>query len=337
MLQILTIAQPFPLDCGEILPSLDIAYHTFGTYNPEKNNVVWICHALTANSDPVSWWPGLVGDHTLFNPNDYFIVCANILGSCYGSTGPGSINPSTGAPYGSSFPHITIRDMVRAHQLLRLHLGIESIHLVIGGSLGGQQALEWSCLEPNVISNLAVLATNARHSPWGIAFNTAQRLALEADPTLWESHPNAGGAGLRAARAIAMLSYRNYPTFAATQSDTAGSPAVFRAESYLRYQGEKLVRRFSAQAYWTLTKAMDGHHLGRDRGTLEEVLGSISARCLVIGISSDILFPTDEQRFIANHLPIAEYHEIDSPFGHDGFLIEFKQLHTILSQFLGRK
>lgn len=326
--------EPFQLECGATLPHLEIGYHTFGTYSPVRNNVVWICHALTANSDPSDWWNGLVGEGKFFNPDDWFIICANIVGSCYGTSGASSINPETGEQYGSSFPLITIRDMVAAHELLRKKLGIETIRLIIGGSLGGQQALEWVVTHTNRIESIAVLATNARHSPWGIAFNTAQRFALEADETLWDNKSNAGAAGLRAARSIAMLSYRNYPTFSATQPDSGTSLQYFRAESYLRYQGEKLVRRFSPQAYWTLTKAMDSHNLARDRTSLEDVLRSINARSLVIGISSDILFPPEEQRFIAEHIPNAVYREISSPFGHDGFLIEFNQLQKLLQDFL---
>jgi homoserine O-acetyltransferase len=326
--------EPFQLECGAILPHLEIGYHTFGSYTPNRNNVVWICHALTANSDASDWWNGLVGDNKFFNPNDWFIVCANIIGSCYGTTGAATINPDTGKRYGSGFPLITIRDMVAAHELLRSELGIEKIHLVIGGSLGGQQTLEWAVMCPNRIESIVVLATNARHSPWGIAFNSAQRIALEADSSLWDDTPNAGAPGLRAARSIAMLSYRNYPTFSATQSDAGISLEYYRAESYLRYQAEKLVRRFDAQAYWTLTKAMDSHNLTRGHTAIEDVLTSITARSLIIGISSDILFPVEEQLFLAAHIPTAVYREISSPFGHDGFLIEFKQLQTILEHFL---
>lgn len=334
MFQRFLSTEPFELECGATLPQLEIGYHTFGTYSPVRNNVVWVCHALTANSDPSDWWSGLVGQDKFFNPDDWFIVCANIIGSCYGSSGASSINPETNEQYGNSFPLVTIRDMVAAHELLREELGIETISLVIGGSLGGQQALEWAVSCPERIQSIAVLATNARHSPWGIAFNTSQRFALEADATLWENKPNAGAEGLRAARSIAMLSYRNYATFSSTQPDCGTSLQHFKAESYLRYQGEKLIRRFSPQAYWTLTKAMDSHNLSRGRTSVEDVLGSITARCLVIGISTDILFPPEEQRFIAGHIPNAEYREISSPYGHDGFLIEFKQLQTILEEFL---
>lgn len=326
--------QPFPLECGTVLPSVEIGYHTFGSYSPACNNVVWICHALTANSDASDWWSGLVGKGKFFNPDEWFIVCANILGSCYGSTGATSINPISNDRYGSSFPFISIRDMVAAHELLRKELGITTIRLAIGGSLGGQQVLEWAVTSPQNIESIAVLAANARHSPWGIAFNAAQRLALEADTSLWSNEPNSGAAGLCAARSIAMLSYRNYATFSATQTDIGASLQDFRAESYVRYQGEKLVRRFSPQAYWTLTKAMDSHNLARGRQSLEDVLGSIAARSLIVGISSDILFPPEEQRFLAAHIPNAVYREISSPYGHDGFLIEFEQLQSLLKDFL---
>lgn len=325
---------PFTLESGRILPQLDIMCHTWGRPDAEASNVIWICHALTGSSDAADWWSGLVGEGRLFDPQQYYIVCANILGSCYGTTGPASINPATRQRYGRSFPDITIRDMARAHAVLRQHLGIGRIRCVLGGSMGGQQALEWAVQEPDVIDNLVAIATNARHSAWGIAFNTAQRLALEADPTFHTAAPDAGTAGLAAARAIGMLSYRTYDTFKATQSGTTPEHGVQRAESYLRYQGAKLVRRFNAHSYYTLTRAMDSHDLGRERGAIDAVLQSVRARSLAIGINSDILFPPSEQQFLASHIPDAQYAEIQSAYGHDGFLVEYEQLERIIGDFL---
>jgi homoserine O-acetyltransferase len=196
---------PFELEGGEILPGITVAYHTYGRLNADRNNVVWVCHALTANSDVAHWWPGVVGNKGPIHPDRYFIICANILGSCYGSTGPLSVDPLTDEPYYRSFPVITIRDMVKAHILLRKHLGIDRIGLLMGGSMGGYQALEWCVMEKEVIGRLFLTATSPAESAWGIAVHTAQRLAIEADPS-WElPAPEAGRNGLKAARAIGIL------------------------------------------------------------------------------------------------------------------------------------
>jgi homoserine O-acetyltransferase/O-succinyltransferase len=334
-MQYLTINRPFELECGEALDKLTIAYTTYGRLTPERDNVVWIAHALTANSDPLEWWPGLVGPGQLFDPERYFIVCANMLGSCYGSTGPASINPKTGQPYGKDFPLVTVRDMVQAHRLLREHLGIERIRLGIGGSMGGQQVLEWAVAEPKLFEHIAVLASNARHSPWGIAFNEAQRMAIEADPTLYANTAEAGKAGLEAARAIAMLSYRNYRTYQLAQQDEEdGKLAGFRASSYQRHQGYKLQKRFEVWAYLTLSRAMDSHHLGRGRGSTEEALRQIQAKALIIGIQSDVLFPVEEQAYLARHIPNCRLELIDSIYGHDGFLIESEAIAQLVQPFL---
>ncbi|MCP4704220.1 MAG: homoserine O-acetyltransferase [candidate division Zixibacteria bacterium] len=324
----------FVLENGMELPSLEIGYSTLGKLNAQKDNVVWICHALTGSGNPLEWWSGLVGHRKLFDPRKYYIVCANMLGSCYGTTGPLSINPTTGEPYYGNFPAITNRDIVRANIELQKYLGIDRIHLCIGGSMGGQQVLEWSVFRPDVIDNVVLIATNAKHSPWGIAFNEAQRMAIEADPTIKNNSPQAGNSGLKAARAIGMLSYRSYQTFDKTQSDQEDNPSTFLASSYMRHQGDKLIRRFNSQSYMILLKAMDEHNVGRARGGLINALGKIKSRTLVIGISSDILFPICEQKFIANHVSGAAYREIVSDFGHDCFLIEYNQLTSLLKEFL---
>lgn len=331
---IFTYQQAFDLECGESLPSLQVYYSTWGTYKPEENNVVWICHALTANSDVSSWWEGIVGENQFFDPNKHFIVCANILGSCYGSSGPLDINPKTKRQYFLDFPLVTIRDMVRAHILLREHLGIQHIHTLVGGSLGGQQALEWAIMEHERFDNFVVLATNAYHSAWGIALNETQRMAIAADPTWTDEDENAGKQGLKAARAIAFLSYRNFDTYKKTQGETDIEKIDhYRASSYQQHQGTKLVNRFNCHSYYYLTKALDSHHVGRGRGGVEKALATITAKTLVIGVSSDILFPVEEQKFIAQHIKGAEYQEIDSFYGHDGFLTEAKAITELLKNF----
>lgn len=327
---------PFELENGAVLPGITIAYHTYGTMNADGSNVVWVCHALTANSDPADWWKGLVGEGSLIDPARYFIVSANMLGSCYGSTGPASIDPETGKPYYSSFPKVTIRDIVAANILLRKHLGIGSIYLLMGGSMGGYQVLEWAVMEAEVVRHLFLIATSPSESAWGVAIHTTQRLAIEADSTWRDASPDAGARGLKAARAIGMLTYRNYSTFQQKQTDPDPEKTdEFKASSYINYQGDKLVKRFNAFSYWLLTKAMDSHHLARGRGgDLITVLHSIRQPALIMGIRSDILCPLDEQRFMAAHMPQAKLVEIDSDFGHDGFIIETKQITDHLGKWL---
>jgi homoserine O-acetyltransferase len=330
------VEEPFLLECGETLKGITIAYDTYGSLNASKSNTVWICHALTANSNVASWWPGLVGEGHRISPEKYFIVCANILGSTYGTTGPLSNDPDRGEPYFSDFPLITIRDMVRAHILLRKKLGIESIHLLMGGSMGGYQALEWCLMENSIIRDLFLIATSATESAWGIAVHTAQRLAIEADPTWKKRFPAAGQNGLKAARAIGILTYRNYGILAKKQTDPDTEKIDhFKASSYVNYQGEKLVSRFNAYSYWLLTKAMDSHHLARGRGgRLEPLLQALRQRTLIIGINSDILCPLVEQRFIAGHLPNGTLVEIDSMYGHDGFMVETDKIASQLESWM---
>ncbi|MFA6152850.1 MAG: homoserine O-acetyltransferase [Chitinophagaceae bacterium] len=319
---------PFILESGSILPRIEIAFHTYGTLNEAKSNVVWICHALTANADAADWWPGMVGSDGVIDTGKYFVVCANILGSCYGTTGPLSIHPQKAEPYFHSFPNITIKDMVAAHILLRQHLGIDSIQLLMGGSMGGYQVLEWALTEPDLIKSNFLIATSAAESAWGIAIHTAQRLAIEADSSWREDNLSAGAKGLKAARAIGMLTYRNYAMYEQQQKDPDTSKTGnFRAESYINYQGEKLVNRFNAYSYWFLSKAMDSHNIARKRsGDLIEELKNIKQHTLILAISSDILCPPAEQKLIAKHVPNSTFYEIDSAFGHDGFLIEIKMI-----------
>lgn len=336
MTQVFDYQEDFTLENGAVLPCLTIAYTTHGTLNAAKNNVVWVCHALTANADATAWWKGLVGEGCYIDPKKYFIVGANIIGSCYGTTGPLSINPDTQQPYYASFPGITIRDMVQAHILLRKHLGIASIHLLMGGSMGGYQALEWAVMEPTLVQRLFLIATSPSESAWGVAVHTAQRLAIEADGTWQQPQPQAGAKGLKAARAIGMLTYRNYDTFQQKQTDPNPEKIDhFKASSYLQYQGDKLVNRFNAYSYWLLTKAMDSHHLARGRGgDLIKVLQQLSTPALIMGITSDILCPVAEQQFMAQHMPNATLIEIDSTYGHDGFIIETEQITLSLQQWM---
>jgi len=326
----------FLLESGGYLPDLTISYHTYGQLNEQKDNVIWICHALTASSDAAGWWNGLVGEGKIFDPRRHFIVCANILGSCYGTTGPLSVNRETGMPFYSSFPFITIRDMVQAHIVLRKALGIDHISVLAGGSMGGYQCLEWALMEKERIGRLFLLATSAAESAWGIAIHTAQRMAIEADGTFYLKEENAGSKGLKAARAIGLITYRNYHLIKEQQSDNDNNKIdLFKVSSYLNYQGDKLVSRFNALSYWVLSKAMDTHNISRNREKrLDETIKMINNQTLLIGISSDILCPPEEQRALAEALPFCRYEEIASPYGHDGFLIESDKISHIFLAWL---
>ena len=332
--QLFDLPSPFLLESGASLAGAHVAYRTWGQLNATRNNVVWVCHALTANADVLDWWPGLFGEGYFFDPAEWFIVCANILGSCYGSTCPLDSDPDTEQGRYQAFPLLTMRDLVAAHEALRQELGLTYIHTLIGGSMGGQQALEWAVSQPEVFGSLVAIATNARHSAWGIAFNEAQRLAIEADATYHENRPGSGDAGLAAARAVALLSYRGYDAYVATQTEPDDARlADFRASSYQRYQGDKLVARFDAYSYVALTRTMDSHHLGRGRGGIAAALGRIRARTLVLGITSDVLFPLAEQHELAQGILGAVYGELDSSFGHDGFLLETSKITQELEAF----
>jgi homoserine O-acetyltransferase/O-succinyltransferase len=327
--------EPTTLECGFVLPSITVAYHTFGTLNSDRSNVVWIIHALTANSDPSDWWSGIVGDGKAIDPSEHFIVCANSLGSPYGSTSPLSIDPTTGEPYYHDFPVITQRDVAKVFDRLRLYLGLDKIQLVVGASLGGQQCLEWSIMRPEVFDNQLLIATNAMHSPWGIAFNESQRMAIYADQTWLDRNERAGSHGLKAARAMALLSYRSYEGYGITQREKLHNQIDdFRASSYQNYQGEKLVKRFNAFSYVSLSKAMDSHHIGRGRGRIEEVLAAIRVKTTIIGIDSDVLFPVSEQSFLYSHIPRSKFYTISSPFGHDGFLTENDTVSRIIGKVI---
>lgn len=326
--------QPFELESGKTLPGFQLRYTTLGKLNATRSNIIWVCHALTGSSDFTSWWSTLFADDSPFNPQDHFIICANMLGGCYGSTGPLSINPETGKPFYHSFPTLTNRDVVKSFDLLRAHLGFDKVHTLIGASLGGQQVLEWTIEKPEVFEHIIPIATNAFHSPWGIAFNEAQRLAIEADASWKENDERAGFNGLKAARAIGMLSYRHYTGFAQSQSEKSQHVLEnFRAATYQRYQGEKLAKRFNALTYWLFSKMMDSHHVGRGKESIEEALRSIKAKALIISIDSDILFPPEEQAFLANHIPDAKLQTISSAYGHDGFLVEYKTFKQIIKEF----
>jgi homoserine O-acetyltransferase len=330
--------QSFLLESDAALPRFHLAYTTYGTLNENKDNVVWIFHALTANSRPHEWWTEMIGEGKIFDPEKDFIVCVNMPGSCYGSIGPLDENPQTHQPYYKTFPFFTPRDMIRSYRFLKDELKIQKIKIGIGGSMGGQQLLEWAIEEPTLFENIVLLATNAVHSAWGKAFNASQRLAIEADATWNDDNENAGKKGMEAARSIGLLSYRNATAYNKTQTDTSDEMLDnFKSESYQKYQGEKLSARFNAYSYYVLSKGMDAHNVGRGRGGAVHALSKIKAKTLVLSLEGDILFPPAEQDFLAKHISGAEQKFIASEYGHDGFLLEFEQIGEAIKGFLKTK
>ena len=321
------------LEAGGILPSARVVYHTSQEKWDGKQPVVWICHALTANSDPEDWWPEMVGPGKAIDTEKSFVACVNMLGSAYGSESPAQVNPETGKLWLLDFPKITVRDMVTASIAVRKALGIKKIDLLVGSSIGGFQAVEWAITEPDVFRRCLFIATAPRVSPYLSATVEAQRMALEADPTFREAKDlNGGAAGLKCARAQALISYRCFDGYALTQFE-ADPDTLFagRAASYERYQGEKLVRRkFDAYSYYTLCNALDSHNVGRGRGGVEAALSRIKARTTVVSIDTDALFPPQESAVWARWIPGGDYMEISSRFGHDGFLLETARLTAIL-------
>jgi len=324
----------FTFEAGGRLERVKIVYHTSRV---RRGRVVWICHALTANSNPEDWWPEMVGPGKFFDTERDFIVCVNMLASPYGSSGPASTDPVTGLPYFFTFPAVTVRDMVAAMSAVKRALAISRIDLLVGSSIGGFQAVEWAVTEPDLFAKAAFIATSPRVSPFLSAGIETQRMALEADPTFRGASDLSGGAaGLRCARAQALISYRSFEGYGLTQAET-DEDTLFatRAASYERYQGEKLVRRgFDAYSYYYLSNAVDSHNVGRGRGGVAAALGRIRAQVVVASIDSDGIFPPSEIEGWAPLIPGSEYKRMKSAFGHDGFLLETKQLTAILEPLM---
>lgn len=331
-----TLEKPFVLENGETLHDTIVAYRTWGRQSTEA---VLICHALTGSADVDAWWPGIIGSGKAFDPDVDFVICTNILGSCYGTTGPVSANPQTGRPYQATFPAITIRDMVRLQRVLLERLGVTRLSTVTGPSLGGMQALEWAAMYPDMVDSIVPIGVGGQHSAWCIAGNEAQRAAIKADPN-WQSglyseetRPNAG---LAAARMMAVCQYRSHASFAERFGRCERADDVFEVQSYLRHQGEKFVERFDANTYVTLTEAMHTHDLGRGRGDYNEMLGKIVQPALVVSVSSDGLYPPQEQEALVAGLGDAAHVTLDSLHGHDGFLIETAALSDMIRAFRSR-
>lgn len=349
-----------PLQSGASLDSVTLAYETWGSLNSTGDNVILLTHALTGNShahdperpaDPkVAWWNPLIGSGRPFDTDRYFVICSNVLGGCSGSTGPGSINPRTGQRYGMRFPVITIRDMVNAQYRLLKHLGVQQIALLAGGSIGGQQALEWAVTYPEMVQKVAVFAATAALTAQAIAFSEVERQAIMSDPA-WLSGDYAPGkgpkTGLAIARMLAMITYQSEesmemrfgrrPAYSLEETAPSGSPDLgtrFDVENYLYHQGASLVERFDANSYLYLSRAMDLYDVSAGYASLEEALSRLQSKALFVGIRSDFLFPAAQVRWLTDkvrHLGgDAHYAELDSPYGHDAFLKEWQQMSDLL-------
>lgn len=329
------LPQPFNLECGEVLYGVEVAYRTWGKLNSSGDNAVLICHALTGAADAYDWWEPLFGANKAFDPEVDFILCSNVLGSCYGTTGPVSINPQRKQIYGASFPQITIRDMVNLQAVLVQALGIQHIKLVVGGSLGGMQVLEWGLLYPDLVEAMAPIAVSGRHSAWCIGLSEAQRQAIYADPDWLEGNYTLNkqpSQGLAVARMMAMSTYRSWGSFEnrfGRQQDLN----EFAISSYLQSQGQKFIQRFDANTYITLTHAMDSHDIARNRGSFADVLSNVKQSTLVVAIDSDILYPPQEQQELAALIPDSKFVWLKSLHGHDAFLIDMSQLNDLVVNF----
>ena len=340
-MSVATIAS-LELDSGQTLSDIEIAYETYGTLNAEKSNAILICHALTGSAeamgsdDEPGWWAHYVGPGKALDPDTHFIISSNVLGSCKGSTGPTSVNPDTGTPYGDDFPVITIHDMVRAQAALIDQLGIDKLHAVVGGSMGGMQVLAWSIAYPDKMAKCLAIATTSKLSTQGLAFNAVGRKAIQSD----------SDTGLSIARMIGHITYLSNQSL----SDRFGRKLQekeelgfahstdFQIESYLHHQGDKFISRFDAKSYVVLSKALTYFDLERTYGSLEHAFREIKASFLFIGIDSDWLYPPEQSLEMVHSLVKLDKHvsyaQLNSPYGHDAFLLPSEQLTSLMKGFL---
>ncbi len=354
--------RPFTFQSGQIIPGFTLRYETYGTLNATRDNVIVICHALSGDHHCAGWhspderkpgwWNNLIGPGKAVDTRRFFVVCANVLGGCQGSTGPSSLNPATGRPYGLEFPFVTIRDMVRAQKLLLDHLGVAEIHATIGGSMGGMLALLFALEYPGFVRRVLAMATTGRESAQAIAFNEVGRQAIMQDPA-WNrgDYPKDGGprVGLAIARMMAHITYLSDASMdrkfgrrkkESARSDTYTFDLQFEVESYLRYQGQSFINRFDANSYLYITRALDQFDLANAYGSLEQAFAPVEAETLVVGFTSDWLFPPDQNRQLTLALlragKRASYAELATDLGHDSFLLESEELYTLVRAFLER-
>ncbi len=357
--QVATADQPVVLESGESLGPVDVVYETYGEPTADRTNAILVCHALSGDAHAAGyhgthdkrtgWWDTMIGPGKAFDTRRYWVICANVIGGCKGSTGPGSENPSTGRPYGIDFPIITIGDMVAVQKRLVDHLGISRLRCVVGGSMGGFQVLEWILRYPEAVHAAVCIASSPRLSAQSIGFNAVGRNAITQDPQ-WQNGQYYDGEGpvqgLAVARMVAHITYlsdhlmdskfgRRLQSADRLSYDLS---TEFAVESYLNHQGSSFTQRFDANSYLYITKAMDYFDLTRTYGPLKSAFAAVSARTLFVSYSSDWLFPTAATREMVRALLIngkdVSFIEIDSPYGHDAFLIEVAQLTRIITHFL---
>ena len=330
----ITLSQSFQLEIGDELIDPTIRFHTSGALNESRDNVIVVCHALTANSLVSDWWNGLYGSGNILDPEDYFIICVNNLGSPYGTCSP-KHKDNNGDRYGLNFPDYTIRDNARVIIDVLESLSINRIYMAIGGSWGGNIAQEIAIYYGSKIQNLVLMCCSAAESPWAIAIHESQRMVMSSFDDFEKNDDNACLSGLRAARGIALPYYRSHTSFQIRQKeDQIDKLNDFKASSYIRYQGDKFIKRYDAHCYYKQLCALDTHNIGRDRSSIENALSKILAETLVIGFSSDILIPVIEQQRLADHIPNAKFGQIDSPFGHDAFLIETEKIRKLIRKWV---
>lgn len=341
---VFVLPTPLRLESGAQLAGAEVAYTTYGALNAARDNVIVLCHALTGHSLAHQYWSAMVEPAWT---DEYFVVCANILGSCYGSTGPTSVDPRTGRPYGASFPRVTLRDAVALQKrLLVEHLGVNQVQAVVGGSLGGMQTLEWAFQGPELVKRFVAIACNSHHSAWQIGMSELQRQAIYMDPLFNNGNydpERPPTQGLSLARQIAMMSYRTHAAYmdkfgrkrvAESEGSADADSAPFLVQSYLAYQGEKFLTRFDVNSYLTLMNMMDTHDVGRGRGGVAKALASLTQPALVVGVESDVLYPLSEQRELADMLPNAQFASLSSEHGHDGFLLGQEEISDLTKRFL---
>ena len=358
----MAVDRPFVLEGGGQLRDVTVAFETFGNLDPDGTNAILVCHALTGDSHASGpagnghptpgWWDDLIGPGQAIDTQRWFVVCANVLGGCQGTSGPASPRPDEPHCYGPDFPVVTMRDIVRTQARLADALGIGQWHAVIGGSMGGMQVLEWGVMYPDRVGRLVAIASCAAASAQQIAWWSTGRRAIALDPKwrngwYYDAKPGDGPhAGLSLARMVSQVTFRSDDVFTDRFGRAPVDPLAdrielwqrFEVERYLDYHGAKLARRFDANSYLLLTKAMDLHDLSRGRGSMRAALARITAPVLSMGITSDILYPEYQQRELAQGVVAAggraQFHEIDSPHGHDAFLIDHHQVATALVPFL---
>ncbi|MEA1083498.1 homoserine O-acetyltransferase [Sphingomonas sp. CD22] len=354
-----TLPGPLRLDGGVLLSPVEIAYETYGSLTPDGGNAILVCHALTGDQHVASahprtgkpgWWTRMIGPGKPIDPARDFVICANVLGSCMGSSGPASVNPATGRPWAMAFPVITIRDMVRAQAMLLDHLGVGRLKAIVGGSMGGMQALSWTATFPDRIDAAVIIASTARHTAQNIAFHEVGRQAIMADPN-WQGGDYYGGeppaAGLAVARMAAHITYLSEAGLTekfgrrlqAREAKSFGFDADFQVESYLRHQGLSFVDRFDANSYLYITRAMDYFDLAEEHGgLLANAFRASRARFCLVSFDTDWLYPTSESRSIVQALNAAgapvSFVELSSPYGHDAFLLDAPEMNRVVDGFL---